>query len=223
MKILITCGPAHAPIDEVRRITNFSTGEIGVLLANAFAAAGHEVVCLKGEAATTPLQTANDVNLRSFTTNDDLARQLAAIGNADAVFHTAALCDYEVDEVRDAEGRLQSEAKIPSRAGGLVIHLKPARKVLPALRGQFPGARIVGWKYELNGAREDALAAGRRQLAEARVNLCVVNGAAYGAGFGLLSPDDRLEHVADKQALCAALVRWCEGSAGASGPGRPKQ
>ena len=210
MRVIVTCGPAIAPIDQVRRITNFSTGELGVLLSNAFAAAGHSVLCLKGEAATTGLPLAGHVERRTFSTNGDLAEKLRSAGEADAVFHAAALCDYEVDDVRDGDGNLQSGGKIPSRSGALVLRLKPAAKVLPTLRAQFPGARLVGWKYELNGSREDALAAARRQLAGARSDLCVVNGAAYGTGFGILSPDESLEHAAGKRALCAALARWCE-------------
>jgi phosphopantothenate---cysteine ligase (CTP) len=209
MRIVVTCGPAYAPIDEVRRITNFSTGELGVMLANAFATAGHEVVCLRGEAATTSLQTVKGVDVRGFSTNDDLLEKIGKVDVPDAVFHSAALCDYEVDEVRDEFGREQAEAKIPSRAGALVLRLKPALKILPLFRGKFPEARIVGWKYELVGGQADALTAGHRQIGESRVDLCVVNGAAYGMGFGLLLPDETLQHVADKQSLCEALVRWC--------------
>ena len=53
MKIIVTCGPSYEPIDEVRRITNFSTGQMGSRLARTLAAAGHEVTCYKGVAATT--------------------------------------------------------------------------------------------------------------------------------------------------------------------------
>lgn len=207
MRALVTCGPAYTPIDDVRRITNFSTGELGILLANAFAAAGHEVVCLQGEAATSPRPAATGVDLRRFTTNRDLSAKLMAVPLPDVIFHAAALCDYEVDDVRDRDGKRLSDAKISSRAGGLVLRLQPAVKILPMLRDDFPEARLVGWKYELNGTRVNALAAGRRQLATARTDLCVVNGAAYGPGFGLLALDDDCEHVADRPALCAALVR----------------
>jgi phosphopantothenoylcysteine decarboxylase/phosphopantothenate--cysteine ligase len=209
MKVVITCGPAMAPIDEVRRITNFSTGKLGITMANAFAAAGHEVVCLKGEMATSAKPLAEAVKLRRFATNDDLFvkfQALAAEGGADAILHAAALCDYEVDAVLDADGREQHSAKIPSRAGALTLRLRPARKVLPALRELFPHARIVGWKYELVGAREDALAAGARQLAEARTDLCVVNGAAYGSGFGVLEPSGALTHARASEELCARLL-----------------
>src|ERR1700730_630479 len=48
MRVVVTCGPSYEPIDEVRRITNFSTGELGSLLANHLAKAGCEVVCFRG-------------------------------------------------------------------------------------------------------------------------------------------------------------------------------
>jgi phosphopantothenoylcysteine synthetase/decarboxylase len=206
MRIVITCGPAIAPIDQVRRITNFSTGELGVLLANAFAALGREVVCLKGEAATTTLAMHESVEMIRFSTNDDLAEKLASLGGAAAVFHVAALCDYEVASVRDEYGEILSAAKIPSRAGELNLVLKPARKLLPELPALFPGARIVGWKYEMNGALADALHAGVHQLEDCGTEFCVVNGAAYGEGFGLLDREGRVRHFADKAALCAGLV-----------------
>ena len=52
MRVIVTCGPSYEPIDRVRRLTNFSTGELGLLLAAALAREGHEVICLKGEGAT---------------------------------------------------------------------------------------------------------------------------------------------------------------------------
>lgn len=206
MRIVITCGPAIAPIDAVRRITNFSTGELGVMLANAFFEAGHEVICFRGEAATTSLAARDGVCVVRFSTNDDLAEKLAATGGAAAVFHAAALCDYEVGSVRDEYGEILSEAKIPSRHGELNLVLRPARKLLPELPGMFPGARIVGWKYELNGSLADALHAGAHQLEDCGTEYCVVNGAAYGDGFGLLDRQGRVRHFAGKADLCAGLV-----------------
>ena len=41
-RVIVTCGPSFEPIDQVRRITNFSTGELGILLANALTSAGHD-------------------------------------------------------------------------------------------------------------------------------------------------------------------------------------
>jgi phosphopantothenoylcysteine synthetase/decarboxylase len=199
MRIIVTCGPSYEPIDEVRRITNFSTGELGVRLTQRLRAAGHEVKCFRGEAATW-----HDAAVASvpFSTNDDLLTKLhaeAEKGGVDAIFHAAALADFRVE-------RPPGRRKIAS--GGLVLTLVPAVKLLRHFRQYFPSARIVGWKYELDDTREDALAMGRAQISAHATDACVVNGAAYGPGFGFLTKDGTLTHLADKAALCSRLADW---------------
>jgi hypothetical protein len=66
----------------------------------------------------------------------------------------------------------------------------------------------VGWKYELVGSRADVLAASIRQLTESHTDACVMNGAAYGGGFGFLEPHTKPVHFADKPALCQHLSKW---------------
>ena len=212
MKIIVTCGPSYEPIDEVRRITNFSTGELGILLANRLTRAGFEVLCFKGVGATCPLRVegARTVN---FTTNENLRAGLAAVearGEILAVFHAAALSDYRVKSVQASGGAEIAAAKIPSRAGELTLTLEPALKLIGDLRALFPASKIVGWKYELNGTRDDALAAAARQIANAKTDACVVNGAAFGPGFGVCEGDAEPTVCADKPRLCAYLSRWIE-------------
>ncbi|NDG73190.1 MAG: hypothetical protein EBY32_18190 [Proteobacteria bacterium] len=200
---VVTCGPASAPIDSVRRITNFATGEIGAILSLALLEAGWDVICLRGEGSTFPAPEGVDV--RMFSTNDSLAalfQSLAAAPNA--IFHAAALCDFQV---ADIEGGAEMK-KIPTRDGALTLHLDPAPKILPRLRECFPRAFIVGWKYELDGDRFAALAKGASQIHECRTDACVVNGAAYGEGFGILLPNETLTEVADKRGLAAVLVNY---------------
>ena len=201
MRAIVTCGPSYEPIDDVRRITNFSTGKLGVLLANALTRAGHDVTCFKGLGATTRESVAATVI--PFSTNDDLRSRLAAVEAREevgAVFHAAALADFKVKRAPDGE------RKISSRAGEITLTLVPATKVIGELRGLFPKARIVGWKYELDGTREDVLAKAARQLAENGTDVCVANGAAYGAGFGVCEPGRPVLHLADKAALCGWLA-----------------
>ena len=204
MKIIVTCGPSYEPIDEVRRITNFSTGELGSRLARALARAGHDVTCFKGVAATTQ-QSAEPARVVTFTTNDDLAAQLRALpgrGGISAVFHAAALADFKIEWARDGQ------RKISSRAGAVTLTLVPSGKVIRELRELFPQARLVGWKYELDGTRPDALAKAERQLAENRTDVCVINGLAYGRGFGVCAAGQPPVHYADTAALCAWAVEW---------------
>lgn len=212
MKIIVTCGPSYEPIDGARRMTNMSTGKLGVTLANYLTDAGHEVICLKGEGSTFcgPLRASR---IETFTTNDDLAQRLESISrldNIDAVFHAAALCDFRVDQVLSAAGEAMSSAKFATRDGRLHLVLAPAMKVLPKLRGWFPDARIVGWKYEIAGSRDDAVAKAWKQLRDCQTDACVLNGAAYGDGFALCHADGRVETCAETSGLCSLLSDWLQ-------------
>lgn len=224
MRILITCGPSFEPLDRVRRLSNFSTGELGTLLAEGFADAGHQVLCFRGEAATfaAPLWP---VEVVPFTTNDDLASRLSRLVGRDEVqfvFHAAALCDFRVAEVRNEAGELMDAEKISSRAGALNVKLEPAPKLIAGLRRLFPSAILIGWKFELDGSPDELLATGRRQMDENLTDACVVNGAAYGDGFGMVSRAGERVHLPDKEALCRFLLEWAARvPVAASGP-RPE-
>ncbi len=198
---VITCGPASTPIDQVRRITNFSTGEIGTILSQAFSRAGFDVFCFRGEGSTAPPPASVDV--RHFSTNDSLAEALQCLDRQpEIVLHAAALSDFEVAEIHGSD----ASAKLSSRAGEIRLTLRPARKILPELRSWFPAARLIGWKYELDGSRDQAVARAAKQIREARSDACVINGAAYGPGFGVLTPDGSIAHLADKPSLAAHLA-----------------
>ena len=204
MKIIVTCGPSYEPIDEVRRITNFSTGQMGSRLARTLAAAGHEVTCFKGVTATTK-ECAEPARVVGFSTNDDLEARLAALearAEIGAVFHAAALADFKIFWARDGQ------RKISSRAGAVTLELVPSSKVISELREFFPNARIAGWKYELDGTPEDVATKAARQIAENCTDVCIMNGAAYGRGYGVYAADSGRLHLADTTALCAWAVEW---------------
>ena len=214
MKVVVTCGPSFEPIDQARRVTNFSTGRLGIALSNAFTARGWDVTCLKGEQATCadPLHAQRII---PFSTNDDLAAKLSSLageGGWNAVFHAAALCDFRVERVLNERGEEMASPKFSSREGRLNLVLVPAAKVLPRLREWFPQARLVGWKYELAGSRNDAFAKSRAQIEECRADACVLNGAAYGSGFAFCTTSS-VHTCADAEALATWLVRWLEASA----------
>ena len=212
MKVVVTTGPSYEPVDEVRRLTNFSTGELGIMLSGKLAVAGFEVICLKGMGATFPHYRV-EAEVRTFTTNDDLFEQLTALSRTQtvgAVFHVAALCDYKVKQVEAADGSLCSSAKIDSHSGPLTIVLEPARKIIGELRRLFPQAILVGWKYELNGGRPDALAKVWRQLRENNTDACVLNGRAWGSGFAFCMPPDAIQELGGKSEVVDFLIRWLE-------------
>jgi len=199
---VITCGPAIAPIDSVRRITNFATGEIGTLLAHELASRGFQVICFRGEGSSAAAPAG--VEVQKFTTNEFLALALRKLPRQpDAIFHAAALCDFEVEQIEGAE----RQNKLSSLCESLVLTLRPAPKILPTLRELFPAAKIVGWKYELDGDRAQALVRAREQITQCRTNLCVLNGTAYGEGFGIVSSaESEALHSPDKSSLVRSLA-----------------
>jgi len=210
MKIIVTCGPSYEPIDQARRLTNFSTGKLGITLSNAFADRGWQVYCLKGEQATCP-EPLHVHAVEAFSTNQDLADKVEALSRAekiDAVFHAAALCDFKVGSVVNEAGEVLVSPKYSTREGQLRLVLAPTVKVLPQLRGWFPQARIVGWKYELAGTQADAFDKAAQQLRECRTDACVLNGAAYGSGFAICTPDGAAKKCADSAALTQLLAQW---------------
>lgn len=214
MNCIVTTGPAYEPLDDVRRLTNFSTGRLGTELANYLAARGHNVILLLGEQATySGERRAQRVEL--FSTTADLRAKLKSLSakKADAIFHAAAVSDFSFGRIfaPDAANKLveiKSAKKIPTRQGKLLVELLPTPKIIAEMRGWFPKARIVGWKFEADGKRSDVVAAARRQLAECSTDLCVVNGPAYGEGFGLLGKKGEPAHLANPPLLFDALEKF---------------
>ena len=215
MNCLVTAGPTYEPLDEVRRLTNFSTGRLGSGLASFLARSGHTVTLLLGCGAThCPEPT--DLTIEIFTTTADLLVRLQRLAGQrfDDVLHAAAVSDFGFGKVweRTPEGRLVEllAPKLPTRRGTLWAELVPTPKAIGRLREWFPQATLVGWKYEVEGTREEALARGGAQIAACRTDACVVNGRAYGAGYGLVRAPAQWRHQADDTALFQALAAMIE-------------
>jgi phosphopantothenoylcysteine decarboxylase/phosphopantothenate--cysteine ligase len=216
MNCIVTAGPTFEPLDDVRRLTNFSTGRLGTELANFLAARGHRVTLLIGETATYPGEHRAQ-SVKTFSTTADLQAKLKAFTGkkVGAIFHAAAVSDFTFGPLflRDAAGKLKQfkpSKKISTRAGNLFVELVPTPKIIAELRGWFPQTKIVGWKYEADGKRPDALRAAERQLADCATDFCVANGPAYGKGFSLVSTNVR-KHLAGTVQLFAALEELLEG------------
>ena len=213
MNCLVTAGPTYESLDAVRRLTNFSTGQLGSDLAGYLVARGHEVTLLKGYYALHQ-EPATVRKVIPFTTTDDLKARLAALasGSVQAVFHVAAVSDFTFGKVwrRSPTGELQEvkAGKFSSREGRLLVELEPTPKIIAHLRSWFPQARLVGWKYEVDGDRTDAIAKAEHQISEFQTDACVINGRAYGAGYGLVTQGAKCLHLREAGVLFEALTEW---------------
>jgi phosphopantothenoylcysteine decarboxylase/phosphopantothenate--cysteine ligase len=216
MRCIVTAGPTYEPLDNVRRLTNFSTGRLGSELAGFLTAQGHEVTLLLGEMATYR-EDSQARRQEMFTTTANLRERLQVLAAeaVGAVFHAAAVSDFTFGKIltRTAQGELipaaqnsgASAGKISTRQGPLLAELLPTPKILAELRSLFPTAQLVGWKYEVDGDQDTAVRLAREQITECKTDACVANGPAYGLGFGLVKRDVSCTHFGERDALYKAL------------------
>ncbi|MCX6957422.1 MAG: phosphopantothenoylcysteine synthase [Verrucomicrobiae bacterium] len=211
MRIIVTCGPGCEPIDEVRFLSNSSTGELGSLLASELQQHGFEVLCLQSRLATYPM--VKNVEVIPFSTNDELAeifQQLSTKEDVAAIFHAAALCDYRVEKIAGMDGSVLNLEKIPTSIGRLNLTLEPSLKVIAQLRACFPHALLVGWKYEVSGTREEADQKAQQQIEKYQLDASIANGPATTGHFDVMLPDESQHALSSKKDLVRFLARWLQ-------------
>jgi phosphopantothenoylcysteine decarboxylase/phosphopantothenate--cysteine ligase len=221
MQCIVTAGPTFEPLDAVRRLTNLSTGRLGSELVNFLAARGHDVTLLIGQQATYGGER-RVRQVETFTTTANLRDRLQALASpvVGAVFHAAAVSDFAFGKVwcqppQSAPTELKA-GKLSSREGTLLAELVPTPKIIAHLRQWFPKARLVGWKFEVEGARAGVIRLAEQQIAECRTDACVANGPAYGAGFGLVRAGGQCMDLPDDATLFTALEQFLHAHPAAS-------
>ena len=138
MHCVVTAGPTYESLDNVRRLTNFSTGRLGCELADFLFGRGHEVTLLIGEQATYHGERRAS-RVENFSTTADLSARLEGLSasEAGAVFHAAAVSDFTFGKVwlRTQDGSLSEvkSGKISTRQGSLMAELVPTPKIIARL------------------------------------------------------------------------------------------
>lgn len=210
MNCVVTAGPTYETMDNVRRLTNFSTGRLGTELANFLTARGHTVTLLRGEQATF-CGDQQALRVKPFSTTADLMEKLQALAKLDigAVFHAAAVSDFTFGKIwlRSEQGELSEikSGKISTRQGTLLAELVPTPKIIASLRDWYPRAKLIGWKFEVDGDRTSVLRAAENQLRDCRTDACVANGPAFGPGFGLVTGSGQCRDLPAQSELFANL------------------
>ncbi len=138
MRILLTAGPTHEPIDSVRYIGNRSSGRLGRALAEVAQRSGHEVTLILG-----PVSEPMPGNLRRIdvqTAQQMLDAVLAEFPRNDLLIMAAAVCDYRPKSV--APGKIE-------RRENLILELESTPDILAAAGAvKMPDQRTVGFSLE---------------------------------------------------------------------------
>ncbi len=161
MRILITAGPTHEPIDAVRYIANRSSGAMGAALVRAALAGGHLPTLVAG-----PLTVSVPADIRRVdiqTAAEMHAAVIREFPTHDLLIMAAAVADYRPTAV--------SAGKI-DRAGKLTIECEATPDIVAdASRIRRDDQRIVGFSLEAAGNIPRA----REKLQRKQLDLIVYN------------------------------------------------
>ena len=201
--ILITAGPTREYLDDVRFLSNGSSGRMGCALAAAALAAGHEALLVLGPVAVAP---PGDAQVRSVVSALEMQAACADwFDRCQVLIAAAAVADW-----RPAQRR---PGKPPRSSGALRLDLVPNPDILAERAARKAGRVVVGFALESAAASmAAAVERGREKLIRKRLDMIVCNRtdaiAAAASEAVLLFADgsSRSLSAQDKQQLAAAIV-----------------
>ncbi len=165
-KILVTAGPTRENIDDVRYISNYSSGKMGFALADRAAKLGAEVTLIAG-----PVSIAAPDNVRRIdvkNAGEMFIESEKFFPDADAAIMAAAVADYTPGEA--AEGKIKKEDK----GKELTIKLKSTKDILASLGKLKKGNQLlVGFALE----SENEVDNGWKKMKNKNADMIVVNAA----------------------------------------------
>jgi phosphopantothenoylcysteine decarboxylase/phosphopantothenate--cysteine ligase len=171
-KALVTAGPTYENLDPVRYIGNYSSGKMGIAIAETLANEGCEVLLVLGPTPLTPVHTnIKTINVRSA--QQMLNACITHFTETDIAVMSAAVADYTPIAV--------SDSKIKKNDGEFTIQLKKTTDILKQL-GTIKTSNqvLIGFALENNNEKTYAL----KKLQEKNADAIVLNSLNdEGAGF----------------------------------------
>jgi phosphopantothenoylcysteine decarboxylase/phosphopantothenate--cysteine ligase len=172
-RILINAGPTREPIDPVRFISNYSSGKMGIALADAAAEYGAYVDLVLGPVDISPINCS--INVIAVTTSESMAKEcIFRFKDCDIAILSAAVADFAPDVVK--------KNKIKKDGNELVLRLKPTTDIASSLgKVKNDSQLLIGFALETDNETEHAI----EKLTRKNLDIIVLNSLREsGAGFG---------------------------------------
>jgi phosphopantothenoylcysteine decarboxylase / phosphopantothenate---cysteine ligase len=170
LRLLVTAGGTHEPMDSVRFIGNRSSGKMGLAVAHEALRLGAEVTVV---AANVDVEEPGAETHHVETVEGLRDEVLRRAEDADALVMAAAVSDFAPAS--------PVEEKIRRGQGGLRLELEPTADILKVVRERYPNLFVVGFA----ATHGDPVADARDKLGSKGVNLVVGNDISRaGTGFG---------------------------------------
>ena len=187
MNILITSGGTSEKIDQVRSITNHSTGQLGKMIAEHCLAEGASVTLLTTAKAVKPDPHQN-LTIKIIEDTEQLLIAMEGLVPAhNVLIHSMAVSDYKpvymarFEEVLASSDltefleKSNSESKISSDDDYQVLFLKKNPKIISKVKEWNPNIRLIGFKLLVGVSKEELLATARASLEKNQAELIVAN------------------------------------------------
>lgn len=232
MKIIITAGGTSEKIDNVRKITNSSSGKLGMTIANQLLEELNDIkiyyVCSK--TSLRPID--KKVEIIEIEGTIDLKNNIENLlmnNTIDYFIHSMAVSDYMTDYVTsfdkirgsivknenidDAFSNIEiiSGNKISSYENNLVIVLKPTPKIISIIKNISPSTYLVGFKL-LDGVSKNKLIEVAKKLRDKnKCDLVVANDLSNIRNGNhtayIIGKDDSIIEANGKENIAKKLVR----------------
>ena len=161
--VLVTAGGTVEPIDDVRSITNNSSGKMGIAIAEAAYLAGASVTLLHAKNSVLPRY---QMQMDCFETAKDLEEKIHhLVQETDIMFHVAAVADFTPQK---SAGKLDSST-------AHALHLQPQKKILDQIKKLNPRVTLIAFKAESRMSEEDLIKKARARLDESNADAIVAN------------------------------------------------
>lgn len=227
-KYVITSGGISEKIDNVRKITNSSSGKLGMTIANHLLESKSDItiyyVCSKN-ALRPSNKRVNIIEVVGTMDLKDKVESLLKNEKIDYFIHTMAVADYMVDYVTTVDKMKKSflnnsdmevikDTKISSYENNLVLVLKPTPKIISLIKKESPLTYLVGFKLLDGVSKKELIEVATRLRDKNKCDLVVANDLedirnkehkAY-----IIDKEDKIVEASDKEDIAKKLVRMMD-------------
>ena len=165
-RVVVSVGATIEPIDEMRVITNRSSGRMGFAVAEAARAAGAHVVAIVGRVNLPPPEGVLVICAETAARMREVAAVEAA--TADIFIAAAAVADFRPARVARQKIRRQSDFS---------LRLRPTEDILAAIAASAEAPFCVGFAAE-TGDWESIIESAREKMRRKKIPMIVANSVA---------------------------------------------
>jgi len=205
LRVVITSGGTREYIDDVRVLTNISTGKLGAKIATVFMSHGHDVTYVAPASAQMP--SGSDYSYVKVTNTKSLMEAMETlVPKADVVIQSMAVSDFTFD--------LKEATKISSdRAEAFIGHLRKTiaktPKVISNFRKWNPRGVLVGFKFTVGKSKKELTDIAKKLMSDNKLDMVFANDKSQmqkaGDHVGVLIMKDWEEALYNKDDIATAI------------------